>query len=112
MNFYFNVYHDIFPDVAITEEESDMANYESRVISAKVISQKGTCVAAHKVGDEFLITDMCPAGMCAWAFYTLFPFAQVLMSGGNFPWEKDPDKCTVACPDPGSPVVFELSRRK
>jgi len=89
-----------------------MANYENRVVSAKVISQKGTCVAAHKIGDEFLITDMCPAGMCAWAFYTLFPFAQVLMSDGSFPWEKDPDKCTVACPDPGSPVVFELSRKK
>jgi len=55
---------------------------------------------------------MCPAGMCAWAFYTLFPFAQVLMSGGAFPWEKHPDKCTVACPDPGNPVVFELSCRK
>ncbi|MBN1689950.1 MAG: TIGR04076 family protein [Dehalococcoidia bacterium] len=89
-----------------------MANSEERVIYARVISQRGTCVAGHKQGDEFLITDMCPAGMCAWAFYTLFPFAQVLMSDGTFPWEKDADKCTVACPDPGSPVVFELSRKK
>jgi len=89
-----------------------MEEYEGRKVLAKVISQKGTCVAGHKTGDEFIISDMCPHKMCAWAFYTLFPFAQVLMSKGTFPWEKDPDKCTVACPDPGSPVVFELSRKR
>ena len=89
-----------------------MEEYEDRKVLAKVVSQKGTCVAGHKDGDEFVISDMCPHNMCAWAFYTLFPFAQVLMSEGAFPWEKDADKCTVACPDPGSPVVFELSRKR
>lgn len=89
-----------------------MEEYKNRKVLATVISQKGTCVAGHRTGDEFIISDMCPHNMCAWAFYTLFPFAQVLMSGGAFPWEKDADKCTVACPDPGSPVVFELSRKQ
>jgi len=69
---------------------------------AKVISQKGTCVAGHKVGDEFA------PGMCSWAFYTIFPFAEVLQFGGSLPWEEDPNKTTVACPDPANPVVFEL----
>jgi uncharacterized repeat protein (TIGR04076 family) len=50
--------------------------------------------------------------MCAWAFYTLFPFASGLQSGGSFPWEKDPDKATVACPDADNPLVFELKRVK
>lgn len=79
-------------------------------ITAKVVSQKGTCSAGHKVGDTFVIGDRTPAGMCSWAFYTLFPFAEVLQYGGAFPWEKDPDKTTVACPDPDNPVVFELRR--
>ncbi len=79
-------------------------------IKARVISQKGTCSAGHKVGDEFAITDRTPPGMCAWAFYVIFPFAEVLQFGGSFPWEKDPDKTAVACPDPESPVVFELKR--
>lgn len=87
-----------------------MEEYQGRKVLAKVISQQGTCVAGHRAGDEFIISDMCPHTMCAWAFYTLFPFAQVLMCNGTFPWEKDPDKCTVACPDPGNPVVFELRR--
>jgi len=48
--------------------------------------------------------------MCSWAFHTLFPFAEVLQFDGSFPWEKDPKKATVACPDPDNPVVFELRR--
>jgi len=79
-------------------------------VIAKVISQRGTCAAGHKVGDRFVIGDKTPAGMCSWAFYTLFPFAGVLQYGGAFPWESDPNKTTVACPDPENPVVFELRR--
>jgi len=79
-------------------------------VIARVVSQKGTCEAGHRVGDEFVIGDHTPPGMCAWAFYTLFPFASVLQFGGTFPWESDPDKATVACPDPANPVVFELRR--
>ncbi len=89
-----------------------MEEYEDRRVVVRVVSQKGTCVAGHKMGDEFEVSDMCPAGMCAWAFYTIFPFAQVLICGGTFPWESDPDKTTVACPDPANPVVFELVRKR
>jgi uncharacterized repeat protein (TIGR04076 family) len=81
-------------------------------VKAKVISQKGTCSAGHKVGEEFTIDDVVPTGMCSWAFQTLFPIVSALKSGGSFPWEKDPDKTTVACPDAESPVVFELTRIK
>jgi uncharacterized repeat protein (TIGR04076 family) len=83
---------------------------EMRQVIAKVISQKGTCAAGHKAGDEFVIGQETPAKMCSWAYYTLFPFATTLQFGGSFPWEKDKDKTTVACPDPGNPVVFELKR--
>jgi uncharacterized repeat protein (TIGR04076 family) len=79
-------------------------------VIARVISQKGTCEAGHRVGDEFVIGQKTCEGMCSWAFYTLFPFAEVLEYGGAFPWEKDPDKTSVACPDPQNPVVFELRR--
>ena len=77
-------------------------------VIAKVISQKGTCAAGHKVGDEFVIGQKTPPELCSWAFYTVFPFAKVLQLGGSFPWEDDPNRTTVACPDPANPVVFEL----
>jgi len=79
-------------------------------VIARVISQKGTCEAGHKVGDEFAIGQTTSPGMCSWAFHTLFPMAEVLQFGGSFPWEKDPDKAIVACPDAENPVVFELRR--
>jgi uncharacterized repeat protein (TIGR04076 family) len=79
-------------------------------IIARVVSQKGTCGAGHKVGDEFRIGQKTPDGVCSWAYYTLFPFAEVLEYGGAFPWESDPDRTTVACPDPANPVIFELRK--
>lgn len=79
-------------------------------VVARIISQKGTCVAGHKVGDEFVIGEETPSGMCSWAFCTLFPFAEVLQFGGSFPWEDEPNKATVACPDPANAVVFEVRR--
>ena len=79
-------------------------------VIARVISQKGTCAAGHKVGDEFVIGEKTPPDLCSWAFYSLFPFAIVLQFGGSFPWGEDPNKTTVTCPDPTNPVVFELRR--
>jgi len=79
-------------------------------VTAKVISQKGTCDAQHKVGDEFVIGEQTPPNLCSWAFHAIFPCAQVLRFGGSFPWEQDRNKTTVACPDPGNLVVFELRR--
>ncbi len=87
-----------------------MAEAEFYEVAANVISQKGTCAAGHKVGDKFMIADKTPPGMCAWAFYTLFPCISVLQFGGSFPWEENGDKATVACPDPVNPVVFDLER--
>lgn len=83
---------------------------QTSVVIAEVISQKGTCTAGHKVGENFTIGQQTVPGLCSWAFYSLFPFAEVLQFGGSFPWEKDRNKTTVACPDPESPVVFELRR--
>ena len=77
---------------------------------ARVVSQKGTCEAGHGVGDEFDVSGLTPGGMCPFAFYTLFPFLVTLQYGGSFPWEKDPNISTVACPDADNPVVFELRR--
>jgi len=82
-------------------------------VAIKVISQKGNCDAGHKVGDEWLIKGKeykTPPGLCLFAFSSLLPLTKVLMYGGAFPWESDPDVTTSACPDPDNPVVFELRR--
>ncbi|MFC2005916.1 TIGR04076 family protein [Chloroflexota bacterium] len=79
-------------------------------VVAKVISQKGTCAAEHKVGDQWVIGSKTPEGMCLSAFNAMFPSLRVLRFGGSFPWSSDPDVATAACPDAQNPVVFELRR--
>ena len=79
-------------------------------VAVRVVSQKGTCAQEHRVGEEWVIDKKTPADICLAAFDVLYPFARVLMFGGAFPWETDPDVTTVACPDAENPVVFELRR--
>ena len=83
---------------------------ETYDVVAKVISQKGTCNAEHKVGDEFIIGFKTPAGMCGSAYAAIFPAFRVLRFGGSFPYSSDPEAVTVACPDAENPLVFELRR--
>lgn len=79
-------------------------------VKARVVSQKGTCDAEHKVGDEWVIGSKSTEGICLAAFNSLYHYARVLMFGGSLPWEPDPDVITVACPNAENPVVFELRR--
>jgi uncharacterized repeat protein (TIGR04076 family) len=82
------------------------------LVRVKVISQQGHCEAGHKVGDEWLVGEKTPEGMCVFAFASIFPAMTPLMFDGAFPWEKDPDRTTAVCPDPDNPVIFEISRVK
>jgi uncharacterized repeat protein (TIGR04076 family) len=79
-------------------------------VSVEVISQQGSCEAGHKVGDRWIIGEKTPEGLCIFALNALMPCITPLMFGASFPWEKDPDMTTVACPDGQNPVVFELRR--
>jgi len=79
-------------------------------VKLKVISQKGTCEAGHKVGDEFDCSGLSPGGICLFALNAIMPFLMPLMFGGTFPWSDDPDKAEAVCPDAENPVVFELQR--
>jgi len=79
-------------------------------IQVKVISQEGTCSIGHKVGDEWVIKDKTPEGICLAAYNILYPEIRVIMFGGSFPWENDPDVTTLPCKDKKNPVVFELRR--
>ena len=92
------------------ETEGDNEMTEVYEVSAKVISQKGTCAAEHKVSDEWVIGQKTPEGICLSAFGAMYPNIRTLRFGGSFPWATDPDTCITVCPDPKNPVVFELMR--
>ena len=80
-------------------------------VTVKVLSQKGSCALGHKVGDIINITETGIEGkICIHALYSMFPAVFAMMFEARFPWLKDPDKKTHACPDAANPVVFEIAR--
>lgn len=92
------------------KEEEIMAK-KITAVTAKVISQKGTC-AFHKVGDKVKFTESGVEGkICIHALYSMLPAVFAMMFEARFPWLiLNPDKKTHACPDAYNPVVFEIER--
>jgi len=80
-------------------------------VEAKVKSQKGTCALGHKIGDVVKFTELGVEGkICIHALYSMLPAVFAMMFEARFPWLKDPDTKTHACPDATNPVVFEITR--
>ena len=89
-------------------EDSEDVGY---TIVAKVISQEGTCAAGHKVGDRIVFNGRTVEGkICIHALYSFLPKVFAMRYGAEFPWLKDRDMSTHACPDAYNPVVFEIRR--
>jgi uncharacterized repeat protein (TIGR04076 family) len=93
---------------SIIKKENLVAN----TVTAKVINQKGFCDIGHKVGDEIIFTEDGVKGkICIHALYSFMPKVFAMMFDAQFPWLKDPNVSTSACPDAYNPVVFEISRK-
>lgn len=76
-------------------------------IRCRVVS--GRCNQGfHKAGDEYIVGDLTPEGMCTSAFASVFPLILVAQTGGEYFWEKDKKITCAACPDDDG-VVFEIS---
>jgi uncharacterized repeat protein (TIGR04076 family) len=73
------------------------------------ILESGNCPNEHKIGDKFEWPDD-RGKICASAVHAIYPYITAMRAGGAFPWEKDPDTCTICCPDPNNPVVFTIRR--
>lgn len=90
-----------------------MAEHESipcKVV-CKVIRQEGTCEFGHKVGDEVVFDGRTVQGeICFHALYSMIPKVFAMMYDAQFPWLKDKDIATHACPDAYNPVTFEMRR--
>jgi uncharacterized repeat protein (TIGR04076 family) len=75
------------------------------------VLESGEPPCGYRAGDSWTVTDFnAPTGMCTWALSAIAPFLATLRFGGVLPWESDPDRTVVCCPDPANPVVFELRR--
>ncbi len=79
-------------------------------IVIRLVDNQRPCHAGHKIGDEWLLTDKTPEGICTWAYNAIYPMALTLQYGGMFPWQEDPDVMQVSCPDGKVNNIFELRR--
>ena len=54
-------------------------------ILVKVVSQKGTCICGHKVGDGWLFGKdrKSPAGLCNTALGAIWPLIRMLQGDGS-----------------------------
>jgi uncharacterized repeat protein (TIGR04076 family) len=81
----------------------------NRKVIARVISQKGECIAGHKKGDQVIFKmDEVIGKICLHALYSMIPKVYAIYYDAKFPWLKEGEKPTHACPDPVNPLVFEL----
>jgi len=93
------------------EERGNAMAEKITAVTARVISQKGTCGFGHKVGDTAKITEAGVEGrICIHALYSMFPAAFAMLYDVKFPWLSDTDKKTHPCTDAQNPVVFELTK--
>lgn len=97
------------------DTQSELASLKTNYdVSIKVKSWSDICPAGHRVGDQWILKgseDGCRTpDICFLAFSALYPSLQMLMFGGSFPWEPDPEVVLVPCPDARNPMVFELTR--
>jgi uncharacterized repeat protein (TIGR04076 family) len=80
-------------------------------VAIKVVSQNGRCGQSHYVGENWLVVDKSPGGICLSALASMLPILKVLHNTGEGTHaNKDPDIAWVACPNAKRQVVFELRR--
>lgn len=71
---------------------------------------------AHQPGDRIVfgcVDDTCvnmQGTVCLGALTSLMPKVYALHNGARFRWAEEDDAVVHACPDPKTPVVFEVRR--
>lgn len=92
-------------------ETSESGSGSVYKIVARVIKVTGHCAAGHQAGDEVVFDGRTVKGkICLHALYSFLPKVFAMRYGAEFPWLKDKDVSTHACPDAWNPVVFEIRR--
>jgi uncharacterized repeat protein (TIGR04076 family) len=83
-------------------------------IVVEVLSQEGDCAAGHKVGDKKIVFEdgEIKGKICISALYSMIPKIYAMKYEANFPWLKDKNVATHACPDGYNPVIFKITREE
>lgn len=76
----------------------------------ELVVKSGKCQGGHhKKGDRFVVDWETPGGFCLGAWNAISPYVTALLCGGNFPWESEPGRAEIHCPDPKG-ITLEIRR--
>lgn len=76
----------------------------------RVTIKGGKCQGdINKLGQEFIVDNTTPEGICLGAWNAISPYVVALLYGANFPWEKEEGYTLIHCPDPKG-IALELRR--
>ncbi len=64
----------------------------------------------HEIGQEFILAETTPGGMCLGAWNAIAPYLSALRYGANFPWEEKKGFAKIRCPDPEGGIILTLER--
>ena len=82
-------------------------------IKVTVVSQRGECIKNHTKGDTCYINSEGVEGrICIHSLYSLLPKAFAMLYDAEFPWLKEGEPVTHACPDAFNPVIFSLEKEE
>ena len=89
---------------------------QARIARIVVTVKESHGCRVHQPGDQMVFA--CDAGpcvqvqgtICLGALTSLMPKVYALHNGARFTWAEEDDAVTHACPDPKTPVVFEVRR--
>lgn len=82
----------------------------SHPVRMTVVEVRKVCPNGHKVGDEWLVQNRTPGGICMGSFSSCLPYLTALRFGASFPWETTDSVATIGCPDHVNQVVWRLER--
>jgi len=72
---------------------------------------RGECEFGHEAGDSIDYNGRRLCGeICLEALGAMIPTLCAYYRNAQFPWDKNPDETSFACPDPENVVVFEIKR--
>ena len=59
----------------------------ARPVRMCIIEIKKKCPNDHQVGEEWVVEDNTPGGICMGSFGSCLPYLTALRFGASFPWE-------------------------
>ena len=70
------------------------------------------CCQRYQDGQEFVVESpsLKPKGFCAWAWADIHRDVVAIVSGGSYPWIKQPGTAIACCSDGLKPVIFNVER--